>query len=205
MWTTEWKNCLHIQWAPEGLVTRLTPAHGFIPRMVIWFLECCLHPLLHVSLTRHLSEWKDWPIQKFSAQSKGFFLHWQKNQGPKYLQDQFTPPSWRCLHFIGCPARFQLSPLTTQALHQSPTLISPFYVHLNSQPSSFNHSFLSKYKPKEEGNLQSAGYEWTLCSTRHIQTCTEQEKQRAKVFSHQEVGYDFHVKIINHRQGHRKV
>lgn len=44
-----------------------------------------------------------------------------------------------------------------------------------------------------------------LSNTRHIHTCTEQEKQRAKVFPHQEVGYDFHVKIINHRQGQRKI
>lgn len=43
-----------------------------------------------------------------------------------------------------------------------------------------------------------------LYNTRHIHIGTEEEKQRTKVFPHQEVGY-FHVKIINHRQDHRKI
>lgn len=43
-----------------------------------------------------------------------------------------------------------------------------------------------------------------FCTTRHIHTCTEQEKQGVEVFPYQEVGYDFHVKIIKYRQGHKK-
>lgn len=44
-----------------------------------------------------------------------------------------------------------------------------------------------------------------FCTTRHIHTCTEQEKQGVEVFPYQEVGYDFHVKIIKYRQGQKNI
>lgn len=121
-------------------MTRLVSAHVFIPRMVTWFLECSLHPLLHVSYTRHLRKEKTGPSKSLVLSPRVFSYTSRKIKDPNTCRANL-------LHLNeGCPACFYLSPLYTSHQHNLPLFMFILILSLHLSTIIFSISINQRNK-----------------------------------------------------------